>query len=147
MPTAPAWLRIVSHAIAMTLMIVDWETGLGAFIGSSNSKSCKWIAGKHTNRIVLVVGALACGFIAGGAVYSFMICRSVVLARANHSRSGWVRHTTGGMGLVCCLRFATADLMDRALVGWCFLSAYSVAYHLLMVMVNIQLRQNAKLTG
>ena len=128
-------------------MIVDWETGLGAFIGSSNSKSCKWIARKCTNRIVLVVGALACGFIAGGAVYSFMICKSECWAGVNHSRSGGVRHTPGGMGLVCCLRFAPAVLMDRALVGWCFLSAYSVAYHLLMVMVNIQLRQNAKLTG
>lgn len=37
--------------------------------------------------------------------------------------------------------------MDRALVGWCFLSAYSVAYHLMMVMVSISLRHIAELTG
>jgi hypothetical protein len=37
----PAWQRIVSPAGERLLMILDWKTGLGAFIGSSNSKSCK----------------------------------------------------------------------------------------------------------
>ena len=38
-----------------------------------------------------------------------------------------------------------SELMNRAIVGWCFLSAYSVAYHLLMVMVSILLGHKAGL--
>jgi hypothetical protein len=42
--------------------------------------------------------------------------------------------------------FPKSELINRAIVGWCFLSAYSVAYHLLMVMVSILLGHNAELT-
>jgi len=82
----------------------------------------------------LVVGALACGFIAGGAVYSAMICRSAELMRADHSRPGRTSLENWDWYVVC--GFLKSELMNRAIVGWCFLSAYSVAYHLLMVMVS-----------
>jgi len=42
--------------------------------------------------------------------------------------------------------FLKSELMNRAIVGWCFLSANSVAYQLLMVMVSFVPGHTAGLT-
>lgn len=58
-------------------LISVWKSGLGAFMGSHVSKSCKHsssIQGAQTNRTVLSAGAIAGGLLAAGAIYSAMIC-------------------------------------------------------------------------